>query len=130
VGGVAGKVFDNTEPNRADNLLYAIPESFETFKGEVASSLESATQFFWRHTKDGHWSAAPETPQSRLLEPLRLGLDFYHPWAEEYYERTIDRAALAEIFNSLSVTADQLRRLNPEVSITEIRGDITEIVGS
>ena len=129
-GAAVGKVFDRDAPRAAADLVQAVPDIFAAFKREPAFSLDAATQFFWRQAHDAQWHCAPGHATSRLLEPLASGLDGYHPWAEDYYERTIDRAALAAVFASLRVTPDTLRRLDPSRSLDDLKNDLDTILGT
>ena len=58
------------------------------------------------------------------------GSAYYHEWAESYYEKIIDVKTLQEVFDSLSVSQEQLAILNPELTIDDLSKDLEEILGS
>jgi len=105
--GVAGKVFDNQKLIDAQASLMQMPSCFSSFKNEAAFSIANATFFFWRE-KNGNWTASPEDLHSyALLGFLVDGVEGYHRWAEDYYERKINFQALKDVFDSLAITEDQ-----------------------
>jgi len=127
--GVAGKVLYDNALLDASQALLAVPDRFASFKIEPAFSIDRASFFFWRAAQDIVWSASPPCLEEYpLLNFLKNSVYAYHSWAEEYYEREIDVDVLKEIFASVSITADQLLILNPEIKLEDIEGDLQEIL--
>jgi hypothetical protein len=51
----------------------------------------------------------------------------YKEFAEEYYDRTVDAAAVDYVYQQRPLTPGIVKALNPEVSLDAIRRDIDEI---
>jgi hypothetical protein len=51
----------------------------------------------------------------------------YQAWAEEYYERAIDHAAIAHVYEHQPLTSDRVRAINDAVELTDLAEDIEEI---
>lgn len=129
--GVAGKVLNGTTLVNASEHLNEVPENFRAFKNEPAFSNDRASLFFWRHANQSAWHASPNTLKNYpLLGFLTGGAATYRDFAKEYYEIDIDINIVERIFETLTLTAEQLTTLNPEISIDDLREDLREIVGS
>jgi hypothetical protein len=61
------------------------------------------------------------------LSPLDGEPETYRAWAEEYYEREVSAPAVAHVFGHRPLTAELALRLNPELSIADLRADVLEI---
>lgn len=129
--GAVGKVLSPEEwLNNSAKGLRAIPECFSEFKSEAAFNLKYASFFFWREFNNPSWQISPNDKHSlALLDFIVNGFEAYHSWAEEYYERIIDKQVAEEVFNSLSTLESQLLILNPELSLKELEDDLCEIIG-
>ena len=127
--GVAGKVFYGQ--NGTSLLLTSVPDCFSSFKNEAAFSIDNASFYFWRSHKDEKWSVSPNDLKTYdLLGFLANDSSYYHQWAESYYEKSINAEMLEIIFNTLYVDSDMLKKLNPKLTIEELREDILEIIGN
>lgn len=128
--GICGKVFSTEQLFDASSFLQDMPDCFSSFKSEPAFNLNNATFFFWRTIKDQTWSVLPNCLNSYPLLEFLVG-DFlvYRNWAENYYDRSIDKNVLKEIFTSVSITVDQLAVLNPELTFEKLAEDFYEITG-
>ena len=51
----------------------------------------------------------------------------YKEFAEEYYERVIDLAAVAYVYHHKPLTDEIIQRLNADVSKEDLNSDIKEI---
>lgn len=56
------------------------------------------------------------------------GINYYHAWAEEYYERKIDFTAIKKVYKNLSVTEEELFYLNEDLKINDLEEDVAEII--
>lgn len=129
--GVVGKVLSGESLANPEKSLADIPDSFSSFKSEQAFSVDNATLFFWRGNNDTGWSISPDLLHSYpLLGFFVGGVSGYQSWAEDYYEKDIDKKVLADVFNSLVVTSDQLTVLNSELTLEDLSEDLQEIIGS
>ncbi len=127
--GVAGKVLFEESLSDVSQPLGLVPDCFSGFKNEAAFSIANATFFFWREENKAAWIASPENLKSYpLLASLVNGITGYHSWAEDYYEKNIDSNVLKDVFTSLTVTADQLAILNPDVTLEDLEEDLQEIL--
>lgn len=128
--GVAGKVVSGSLLPDAPRHLSAMPERFQGFKAETAFSTDQASLFFWRGADQPSWSVSPDTlGLYPLLGFLVDGVEAYKKLVEDYYEEHLDANAIEQVFASLNVTEDQLRELNPDLSLEDLAEDAQEILG-
>lgn len=128
--GVAGKVLSESALPNAFEWLAAMPDKFRDFKEEPAFSNGNASLFFWRAVDQASWCASPDgLEEYPLLGFLAGGLAAYKDFAESYYEKNIDSDIAEKIFKTLTVTADDLFLLNPDISFDELEEDCKEILG-
>lgn len=129
--GAVGKVFNGSILNNPSILLADIPDHFSSFKNEVAFNLENASFYFWRSNADDSWSVLPhDLKLLPLLGFLTGGAEYYHAWAECYYNKKIDINSIKNIFMSLNKNTDAFSILNPELNRDILEEDILEIFGS
>jgi hypothetical protein len=129
--GVIGKVFDGTRQKDISSNSKEIPSCFSSFLNEAAFDIGHATYFFFRQNTDREWTALPKNlNQFSCLQYLSEGAVCYHKWAENYYGRRIDFQTLEDVYTSLSVTQQQLSKLNIELKLEELDEDIAEIMGA
>lgn len=127
--GVVGKVFDELPLLDFKGFLNCIPDCFSDFKSEVAFQLSNASFYFWQ-AKGFEWVAAPSNLENYPnLRFLVEGVDYYHKWAEDYYERDINLRVLGEVFDCLNITQQQLAVLNSDLTIKDLAEDLQEILG-
>jgi hypothetical protein len=119
-------------------LVDSVPETLAANVIEPAFSFTdgvlAATVCLWRESDDDRWHAGDiEFPDGAdpdgagylfevLVDPTP---DAYHRFAEDYYERSIDNEAVAHVFALHPLTADVVRRLNPE--LPDLDHDVAEI---
>lgn len=128
--GAVGKVLDQRGAHGGP-LLDDVPDRFRAFKTEAAFNHASATYYFWQEAGDTAWYAAPPAASYYgLLAFLARDIDYYRQWAEEYYERTVDTAAVLRVVTTLQPDADDLLALNPDLDPDQFQLDYNEIMGS
>lgn len=129
--GAIGKVLCKEQVENSLSILNSIPECFNSFKTEAAFSLEYVTYCFWRQADDKEWTSFPANlPEFALLKFLAEGCQYYHDWAESYYERSIDRKIFQKVFETLNVTNEDLMALNPDITLEDLSDDLEEILGN
>lgn len=121
------------------NLLTGLPPALAEHVDEPAFADEEdqflATAVLWRLAGDDRWHAgtgiefpAPgDADGSGLLEILCDGdtAGAYAEFAEDFYETAIDRAAVEHVLAHRPLTEDVVRALNPELTLADVRGDVT-----
>jgi len=123
-----GKVFDGQSRSDAKLLLEQLPNDFANFKNELAFKLDDVTFYFWRSVENNEWMVRPQNRNSYAnLRFLLEDVTYYHKWAEEYYDRSIDLKVLQDVFNSLHITPQQLAMLNADLNIQNLYDDLREI---
>lgn len=128
--GCAGKVYDKEVSANSAKIINQVPEEFNSFKNEPAFSIENATFFFWRRVDDSQWYASPDNlSEYPLLGFFKNGIEFYHSWAESYYEKKIDLEVLSDVYESLDISSNQLSVINQEITLEDLNEDIQEILG-
>jgi hypothetical protein len=118
-------------------VLDHVPAEFGDFLTEPAFSMSETTFCIWRRTEDEHWQTGqiqyPEDEDADAdgSEDLLFILDgdprTYQEFAEEYYERAVDRQSVTSIYEHRPLTSDILKKLNPEVTLESLRSDVEEI---
>ncbi|WP_262057616.1 hypothetical protein [Streptomyces sp. STR69] len=53
--------------------------------------------------------------------------DFYSEFALSYYETELDASVVDLVYRGTPLTQQMVSRLNPEVSLTDIADDLTQI---
>lgn len=129
-GGVAGKILDVSEIPNKEAALKALPDCFDSFKNEEAFNNTHASFFCWRTESDNQWFSYPDDlSQYPFMNFIVGGSSVYQSWAETYYETTFENSILESIFASLSIDANQLEKMNPEITMDDLSEDIQEIIG-
>lgn len=128
--GMVGKVLADEQLGNAITFLKKVPDQFSSFKNEPAFSTDKATFFFWRRYRDNSWFSSPgKLVAYPLLGFLVGGVPNYQKFVEEYYERSINKNVLDEIYYSLNFTTSQLLELNSEINIEFFNEYIKGIIG-
>ncbi|MCX7113284.1 MAG: hypothetical protein NTX45_24865 [Proteobacteria bacterium] len=128
--GVVGKVLYGKKLEETSLLLASVPSCFSNFKNEAAFSVDKASFYFWKKHEDENWSALPNDLEAYPLLGFLVGdSSYYHQWAENYYEQTIDSMVLEKVFNTLHIDSESLKILNSEITLEELGEDILEILG-
>jgi hypothetical protein len=116
-------------------ILDEVPKEFQDFLTEPAFSMSDTTFCIWRRSVDPSWQVGqieyPDQNDPDGSEDLVFILDgdpaTYREFAEQYYERSIDLSAIADIYQQQPLTAEILNRLNPEVALENLKSDLEEI---
>jgi hypothetical protein len=122
-------------------LVDSVPAVFAGSLGEPAFStgdgLLEATVCLWRGRGDDRWHTGdvelPDGDDPDGADGLfRVLLDgtggAYRDFAEDYYEVSIDRAAVADVLALGPLTDELVRRLNPDAGgVAELEEDLAEI---
>lgn len=122
----------------AEEILSHVPAVFNTFLTQPAFSLTETTFCIWRTVDDDQWrTGAIEYPSSdnrddpdgslELLALLDGTPTTYQQWAEEYFEVEVDLAAVEHIYQHRPLTSAIVSRLNAEVILDDLAGDLLEI---
>lgn len=130
--GVAGKVFDHeVSVEDAQVVLSDIPISFRSFSNEVAFSVENISCALWRGKQDSSWSISPnEFASIPFLKFIVGGADYYHRWAQDYYEMDISIEIVRAVFRYGRISKDESERINPNLDLDQLSKDFSEIGGS
>ena len=129
--GAVGKVFQDVEVEKPDEILSRIPRVFGSFKKESAFNLEQITFCFWFEKNSKCWISVPEDIQQPMLLNFIIGnYSYYHEWAESYYEKSIDKKLLQKIFRTLNFDNDDIASLNPDITIDDLAEDFVDIFGA
>jgi hypothetical protein len=120
-------------------LTTGIPQSLAAYVDEPAFHLDDtfcATVCLWRETTADRWHTGdpvfPDEPDpdgsdwmfGTLLDPTSAS---YTDFAGDYYETTIDAAAVAELWATRTLTPELLHRLNPEVTPEALAPDLSRM---
>ena len=113
----------------------SVPFEFAAFLKEPAFSISDVTFCIWRLNTDLVWhcgkidfpSGKDPDGSADLLKMLDGNPETYHGWAEEYYEREVNRSAVEKFYAHSPLTAPLVKLLNRDVTLKEIQEDIDEI---
>jgi hypothetical protein len=117
-------------------IFDAVPGAFRAnFLHEPAFDTANSTFCVWRRATDDRWSCGPvrlppgDDPDgsAELLSILEGDPKQYVEFASEYYERRIAPADVAAMYAHQPLTQALVRRINPEVDLDSLAGDIAEI---
>jgi hypothetical protein len=139
--GVALHGLAHEYPTFRENLPWpgifdSLPREFRAnFLKEPAFDTANSTFCIWRRASDVAWSCGAvqlppgEDPDGSawLLEILAGEPAQYAQFAAEYYDRAIDLADVAAVYRHTALTEALVKRLNPEVSLESLAGDMMEI---
>jgi hypothetical protein len=117
-------IYDGLPPEFHANLLH-----------EPAFTSEHVTFCIWRLAGADHWSTGPvQLPQhedpdgsAELLSIFAGDPQQYMDFAAEYYDRELDVAVVAAVYQHQPLTYELVRRLNPAVHLDSLRPDLDEI---
>jgi hypothetical protein len=116
-------------------VLDRVPEEFAGFLTEPAFSIDETTFCLWRRPSDPAWqtgaieSLGGEDPDgsAELLRLLDGDPETYRAWAEDYFETRVARSAVEHIFGHRPLTGEVVKALNPQLSLTDVAEDVSEI---
>lgn len=116
-------------------VLDDVPAAFPEFLSGPAFSLQDTTFCIWRLSGQDAWRhgavafppADDPDGSAGLLALLGDRPQAYRAWAEDYYERDIDPAAVSAVYAHRPLTEELIRSLNPDMGLDQLAGDIAEI---
>jgi hypothetical protein len=117
-------------------IFESLPGDFrENFLHEPAFDSANSTFCVWRHATDEGWCRgsvqlpAGDDPDgsAELLSILAGEPKQYSDFAADYYERQIAPADVAALYGHQPLTRALVRRINPDVNLESLAGDIEEI---
>jgi hypothetical protein len=117
-------------------LLEGVPVEFARSVTEPAFSygdVLEATVCLWRRTGDDRWHTGDprfppgDDPDGATELFATLAEESYREFAEDYYERPVDADAVRAVLDLRPLTADLVRRLNPDLALVDLAGDLAEI---
>lgn len=117
-------------------IFDSLPGEFhENFLNEPAFDTANTTFCIWRRAIDDGWSRGAvqfppgEDPDGSawLLAILAGEPGQYVEFAAEYYEHQIDVADAAAVYRHVALTDALVKRLNPQVDLESLEGDMIEI---
>lgn len=122
-------------PHVWPGVLDQVPQQFAPFLTEPAFSMDDTTFCIWHTHDDTMWRsgeiAFPEADDpdgsERLLWMLDGNPTTYHEFAESYYERSVELAAVEQIYAGVSLSEPLAARINPDAPWQGILTDATEI---
>lgn len=125
------------QPKRVwPGLLDSVPAEFAACLREPAFSAENVTFCIWRRTTDRRWekgsisypSDVPDPDGSEdLLSILDGRPEKYRKFAGHYYDKDLSLTSIEHVYRGRPLTPEIVASLNPERSIDELAGDLTEI---
>jgi hypothetical protein len=128
------------EDDLLPELFESVPHDFAPYVYDQVFSYNDevpATVVVWRLANDDHWACGdvrwpddhPDPDGSKRLFTVVLDGtgSAYHRFAEDYYSRRVDLDAVGEVFALTPLTAELVRRINPEVSLADLAGEMADI---
>ena len=119
--GTALKGFAHALPHGnalASAIQAQLPEAFSSFKHEPAFELDATSFCFWRGLGDGAWQQVSgglhPDGAAALIAPLTAGPVAHQAWAEDYFGRRVQLAAVQAVFAHQTLDATRMRALNPK----------------
>jgi hypothetical protein len=116
-------------------VLDGVPEEFAEFLNEPAFSIEETTFCLWRRLSDPAWRIGAVEPldgedpdgSAELMRLLAGNPEAYRAWAEDYFETSVTSSAVEHIFGHRPLTEGVVKALNPDLSMTDLVEDASEI---
>jgi hypothetical protein len=101
------------------------------FVHEPAFSTESLTELGWYQSEDRKWYVVrpQQTPDGELLFRMLFerGAADYIDWATGYFEVSLPRNEVEQVFQSVPLTPTLVEALNPDAEWEIVLGDAVEI---
>jgi hypothetical protein len=126
--------FQSDPPKLWPGLLESVPTEFKSSLQEPAFDMSAVTFAIWRLKSDDHWQTDPikfpkgDDPDgsAELLEMLVMTARQFAQWLTENYEIKTDADIAADVFAGKPLTNKQLRSLNPDATLKELRRAVKE----
>ncbi len=128
--GAIGKFYDGKTSLNPKRAIQNIPNRFDDFKSEPAFNLADISNLFWTDDTQSNWCFFGENKAGNdLFGILAAGFDVFRRWAERYYDRPVNKAALFLLYDNFDVSSQVLRRLEYQSSDDKIKQELAIIVG-
>jgi hypothetical protein len=123
-------------PHPWPGVTETVPAEFAPCLHEPTSSMKDITFAIWRRNHDPAWQTGliryPDSPYADGAgELLHLLVDprpaAYQAWAEDYYQRPVDLAAVARVYDLQPLTPRLVAALNPDCALGELAPEQREI---
>ncbi|MGQ8872552.1 hypothetical protein [Paenibacillus sp. TSA_86.1] len=123
------KAYASLHKHQYSDVLQGVPSVFETFLEEPAFMMDQTTFCIWNEEEQNKWTSTQQLPDEAyaLLQVFVGGAEYYHAWAQEYYEIELDLQPIQHIFSMKPLNEQLLQALNPEIELDELEEDVTEI---
>ncbi|TDT97281.1 hypothetical protein EDD99_5393 [Streptomyces sp. 846.5] len=122
-------------------VIDEVPEIFKPFVEEPAFTDENGmpvvTACLWRGATDERWqhgvidfpegAVDPDGTTSLFDLLVERSPEAFQRFAEDYYEVSVDLAAVSQVYVQQPLTQELVSSLNPEVSLADLAQDISEI---
>ncbi|MER5382315.1 hypothetical protein ABT040_18890 [Streptomyces sp. NPDC002688] len=118
-------------------VLDTVPEVFRSAVEEPAfqdEDMPMVTCCLWREKEDDRWRTGRIDFPEGERDPDGSGWMFamltertpqaFRSWAKDYYERPVDLDAVRDIYEQRPLDEDIVRRLNPKISLADVRDEI------
>ncbi len=128
--GMIGKIYTTilkNTPIDIERISHKIPTEFNSFINEPAFKLSDITCCIFKQYTDNNWNVLPIIDEIPLLGFIIKKQNYYHRWAEEYYEKNLDHEIITNVFNYLPLNNSFIKKLNNNIIIENIKQDIQEI---
>lgn len=126
--------FQKDPPDLWPGLLSSVPPEFESSLKEPAFDIAATTFVIWRQLADSHWQtgeiAYPNHPDpdgsNDLLSKIIATAPAFAEWLAENYEVEVNENIVDHVFQNLPLSDDQLRTLNPNAELQDLRKAVQE----
>lgn len=128
--GVIGKINckGSSLGANVNSLLAKIPCEFASFIKEPAFRIYAASCYLWWRVEDGLWSLAPKDIVGiPLLAFVADQGEYYHAWAQKYYDCKISLESVRAVFRHETLTDDLVVSLNSGIELEAALADCQEI---
>jgi hypothetical protein len=119
------------DPLLPQNIQHQVPTDFSSFLSEPAYAMQQATFCYWRKINDPSWSkvsgSLTNDGSNDMLTVLTSGPSGYKEWAEDYFEVSVDLAAVSSVFSHQPLNDSVIMSLNPEADLGFIYTQAFEI---
>ncbi|WP_434749855.1 hypothetical protein [Paenibacillus amylolyticus] len=123
------KTYASLHKHQSGDMLQGVPSVFQTFLEEPAFMMDQTSFCIWNEEEQNKWASTQQLSDESyaLLQVLVGGAEYYHAWAQEYYEIELDLKLIQHVFAMKPLNEQLLQALNPELELDELEEDITEI---
>ncbi len=122
--------------NLADDVRKILPGELSEFNNEPAFRWDGTSFCYWYDPASGKWTDAvvkagysPEltTGARELLQVLGGDPAAYHSFAEEYFEVSVPRNIIDDVYALKPLTSEMVHALSGDVDIHEMAAELAQI---